>query len=202
MKRKCLKNSIFCKLGLFLLVFMISCATKTSQYYGHYPKKFYGIASWYGPNFHGKKTASGEIYNMFDFTAAHKYLPFNTLVRVRNLSNNKSVIVRINDRGPFVKNRIIDLSYAAAKKIDLIKTGTAFVEVEILFKKNYFIQVGCFLNPENAKRMLKKLKRFHPLLKRKGKLKCVIIGPYDLKNAKKILKKLSLCKNSIIIAVD
>ncbi len=182
---------------------MISCATKTSQHYNHYPKRLYGIASWYGPNFHGKKTASGEIYNMFDFTAAHKYLPFNTIVRVKNLSNNKSVIVRINDRGPFVKKRIIDLSYAAAKKIGLIKTGTAFVEVEILSRRSYFIQAGCFLNSKNAKRVLKKLRRFNPFLKRKGELKCVIMGPYDLKKAKKILKATSyVCKNSIIIAAD
>ena len=80
-----------------------------------------GVASWYGPNFHGKLTANGEIYNMHELTAAHKTLPFNSIVRVENLSNGKSVIVRINDRGPFVKNRIIDLSRKAAQEIDMIQ---------------------------------------------------------------------------------
>ena len=91
-----------------------------------------GISSWYGPNFHGRYTSNGEIYNMYDYTAAHKTLPMNTIVKVTNLNNNKSVIVRINDRGPFVKGRIIDLSYAAAKKIGLDVTGTAPVEIEVI----------------------------------------------------------------------
>ena len=89
----------------------------------YYPKKTVpigwseeGIASWYGPNFHGKYTSNGEIYNMYALTAAHKTLPMNTIVKVTNLNNGKSVIVRINDRGPFVKGRIIDLSYTAGKK--------------------------------------------------------------------------------------
>ncbi len=79
---------------------------------------FSGIASWYGRDFHGKKTSNGEYYNMYDFTAAHKTLPMNTMLKVTNLRNNRSVIVRVNDRGPFVNNRIIDLSYAAAKRLD------------------------------------------------------------------------------------
>ena len=93
-----------------------------------------GVASWYGPGFHGRRTASGEIYNMYDYTAAHKTLPLGTYVRVINLENGKSVVVRINDRGPFVKNRIIDLSYAAAKKIDMIDKGTARVKLQIISK--------------------------------------------------------------------
>ncbi len=91
-----------------------------------------GYASWYGPKFHGRKTASGEIYDMHALTAAHKSLPFGTLVRVVNLENGKSVVVRINDRGPYVKGRIIDLSYAAAKRIGLDKTGVAKVRLEII----------------------------------------------------------------------
>lgn len=94
--------------------------------------RYRGIASWYGPDFHGKQTSSGEYYDMYDFTAAHKTLPMNTMVKVTNLNNGKSVVVRINDRGPFVKNRIIDLSYAAAKKIGMVGTGTAPVEIEVL----------------------------------------------------------------------
>ena len=95
-------------------------------------EKFRGIASWYGPNFHGKRTSNGEIYNMYAFTAAHKTLPMNTMVKVTNLRNGRSTIVRINDRGPFVRNRIIDLSYAAAKEIGIVGTGTAPVELEVL----------------------------------------------------------------------
>lgn len=91
-----------------------------------------GIASYYGPGFQGKKTASGERFDMNDLTAAHKTLPFNTKVRVTNVENNKSVIVRINDRGPFKKGRVIDLSQAAAKKIGLIITGAAKVKLEII----------------------------------------------------------------------
>ncbi|NPA63416.1 MAG: septal ring lytic transglycosylase RlpA family protein [Epsilonproteobacteria bacterium] len=95
-------------------------------------EKFRGIASWYGEKFHGRRTSNGEIYNMYAYTAAHKTLPMNTIVKVTNLSNGKSTVVRINDRGPFVANRIIDLSYAAAKDIDLIINGTAPVELEVL----------------------------------------------------------------------
>lgn len=94
--------------------------------------KFYGRSSWYGPNFHGKLTSNGEKYNMWAMTAAHKTLPMNTIVRVTNRNNGKSVVVRINDRGPFVATRIIDLSKAAASKIDMIGTGTAPVKLEIL----------------------------------------------------------------------
>jgi rare lipoprotein A len=91
-----------------------------------------GVASWYGPDFHGLKTATGERYDMFAMTAAHKTLPIPCYARVTNLSNGRSVVVRINDRGPFVSNRIIDLSYSAARGLDMIRNGTAFVEVETL----------------------------------------------------------------------
>jgi rare lipoprotein A len=91
-----------------------------------------GQASYYADEFHGRKTASGEIFNMYDKTAAHKYLPFNTLLKVTNQFNERSVIVRINDRGPFTKDRIIDLSYQAAKEIDMLKEGIATVKVQIL----------------------------------------------------------------------
>ncbi|MFL1706343.1 septal ring lytic transglycosylase RlpA family protein [Campylobacter sp. MOP7] len=91
-----------------------------------------GIASWYGPDFHGKKTSNGEIYNMYNMTAAHKTLPMNTMVRVVNLKNKKSIVVRINDRGPFVAGRVIDLSKTAASKIDMIAAGTAPVFLEVI----------------------------------------------------------------------
>lgn len=95
-------------------------------------ESFEGRASWYGPDFHGKLTSNGETYNMWQMTAAHKTLPMNTVVRVTNKDNGRSVVVRINDRGPFVNTRIIDLSKKAASELDMIKTGTAPVRLEIL----------------------------------------------------------------------
>jgi rare lipoprotein A len=91
-----------------------------------------GIASYYAHDFHGKKTSSGETYNMNAFTAAHRTLPFGTKIRVTNLENHKTVIVKVNDRGPFKEGRIIDLSLGAAKKIDLVLSGTARVRLEVL----------------------------------------------------------------------
>jgi rare lipoprotein A len=91
-----------------------------------------GLASWYGPNYHGRITASGERYNMLGLTAAHRTLPFNTYVRVHNLVNGRSLVVRINDRGPFVHGRIIDLSYTAAKILNLPETGAMKVRLEVL----------------------------------------------------------------------
>jgi rare lipoprotein A len=91
-----------------------------------------GVASWYGTEFHGLRTSTGEAYDMFAMTAAHKTLPLPCYARVTNLSNGRSAVVRINDRGPFVDNRIIDLSYSAARKLDMIRNGTAFVQVEVL----------------------------------------------------------------------
>ena len=88
-----------------------------------------GLASWYGRDFHGKKTSSGEIYNMHAMTAAHKTLPLGTYVRVYNLENKRSTLVRINDRGPFVRGRIIDLSYSAAKEVGIVGPGTARVSL-------------------------------------------------------------------------
>ena len=91
-----------------------------------------GVASWYGPGFHGRRTANGEVYNQYALTAAHRTLPHGTWVEVTNLSNDRSVRVRINDRGPYVDDRIIDLSYTAAQRIDLVRTGIAPVRVEVL----------------------------------------------------------------------
>ncbi len=89
-----------------------------------------GIASWYGKKFHGKRTSSGESYDMYAMTAAHKTLPLPSYLRVRNLQNDRSVIVRVNDRGPFLHNRLVDLSYAAAARLDILGTGTGVVEIE------------------------------------------------------------------------
>ena len=97
------------------------------------PHKERGLASWYGKKFHGQKTSSGETYDMFAMTAAHKTLPIPSYARVTNVENGKSVVVRINDRGPFHSRRIIDLSYAAAKKIGILAKGSGMVEVERVF---------------------------------------------------------------------
>jgi len=91
-----------------------------------------GVASYYADDYHGKQTSNGEIFDMNELTAAHRTLPFGTTARVTNLENKKSVVVRINDRGPFKEGRIIDLSLAAAKELDLIRTGTARVKIEVL----------------------------------------------------------------------
>ncbi|KMQ50768.1 Rare lipoprotein A [Chitinispirillum alkaliphilum] len=90
-----------------------------------------GYASFYADKFHGRQTANGEIFDMHKLTAAHKDLPFNTVVRVTNLNNNRSIVVRINDRGPFVENRVIDLSYRAAQQIGMIEEGIVPVKIEI-----------------------------------------------------------------------
>ena len=99
-----------------------------------------GIASWYGPKFHGKLTANGEIFNQYKLTAAHKTLPIPSAVKVTNLKNNKSLIVRINDRGPFVNDRIIDLSYESAKRLNLLKSGTGFVRVQIVRPESILLE--------------------------------------------------------------
>jgi rare lipoprotein A len=116
-----------------------------------------GVASWYGGEFHGRLTSNREIYDMNDMTAAHPYLPFGTLVMVTNLENERTAIVRINDRGPFAKGRIIDLSYAAARVLGMVGPGTARVRLEVLAGypggapvASFFVQVGSFAEQENA----------------------------------------------------
>jgi len=134
-----------------------------------------GTASWYGEDFHGKKTSSGEIYDMHAMTAAHKTLPLGTYVQVTNLLNRRTAQVRINDRGPFVRDRIIDLSYSAARKLELVGPGTAPVEIVALgamtppgapagtylpvdyFSGNFTIQVGAFADRANAERLKSRL---------------------------------------------
>lgn len=142
---------IFCLIICFLTL-MSSCARTRYIPRGNIQT---GLASWYGPDFHGKKTSSQEIFNMYDLTAAHNTLPFGTYAMVTNLDNGKSVQVRINDRGPFVRGRIIDLSYAAARVLDMIGPGVSRVRVEVLNQisppsQNYSVQVGAFISRENA----------------------------------------------------
>jgi len=109
-----------------------SSISKPKKSNKNHKKIFTGVSSWYGPNFHGKLTANGEIYDQWGLTAAHKTLPLNTIVRVTNLDNDKSLILRINDRGPYVGNRILDCSLGAAKKLGFEDQGTANVKVEVI----------------------------------------------------------------------
>lgn len=150
------------KAAVFLIALLLlsSCSIRraivSKPYYYPYPVlktvkpgyTQYGIASWYGPDFHGKRTADGEIYNMYAHTAASRTLPFNTLVKVINLDNGRSTVVRINDRGPFVKGRIIDLSYAAAKDLGMIATGTARVKLIVLGNNSYANSKITYSKPE------------------------------------------------------
>jgi rare lipoprotein A len=130
-----------------------------------------GVASWYGSDFHGGRTATGETYDMDAMTGAHPTLPLPAWVRVTNLQNGRSVVVRLNDRGPFRKNRIIDLSRAAAEELDMIRVGTALVEVRSLASKapqssatqavsarQFFAQAGAFTDEGNARRLLERLR--------------------------------------------
>ena len=154
-----------------------------------------GMASWYGRRFHGKKTASGELYDMYAMTGAHPTLPIPSYVRVTALKNGRSVIVRINDRGPFHKNRLIDLSYAAAHKLGYLGQGSTQVRVESIdpadagiqddsSSEGLFLQVGAFGQPENAQNLSDKLKRELGLSDERvrvvliGSLHRVQIGPY------------------------
>jgi rare lipoprotein A len=132
-----------------------------------------GVASWYGPTFHGVNTSSGERYDMYGMTAAHKTLPLPTYVRVTNLRNGRSVTVRVNDRGPFVANRLIDLSYTAAAKLDMLREGTTLVEVRALEPGQpdnltrisetpppaLYVQVGAFADQSNAQRVIARLQQ-------------------------------------------
>lgn len=126
-----------------------------------------GAASWYGPDFQGKRTSNKEIYDMYDMTAAHKTLPFGTRVMVTNLDNSRTAVVRINDRGPFIEGRIIDLSYAAARVLDMVESGVAPVRLEILRGQQppgltapkYSVQVGSFISKANARALENELKR-------------------------------------------
>jgi rare lipoprotein A len=162
-----------------------------------------GIASWYGPRFHGKKTATGEIFDMYALTAAHKTLPIPSYAEVTNLKNNRKVIVRINDRGPFVRNRLLDLSYAAAQELDM--KGLAPVEIKAISdeqairkmrqtakeqqKQGIFLQVGTFKSARQAHKLRRKIAAKHLAKAKvltshyhKSTLYTVQIGPVDSKS--------------------
>jgi rare lipoprotein A len=134
-----------------------------------------GIASWYGPSFHGRPTSNSEIYDMYAMTAAHKTLPMGTMLLVKNLENGRSTVVRINDRGPFIRGRVIDLSYRAAKTLDIVTDGTARIQLvalaeghpgsrggppildyQDLERGEFYVQIGAFANKGNAIKLQKR----------------------------------------------
>ncbi len=184
------KNSLSCILHpascILIILIFASCAAPRYGYYEDYPKyetqpkespketpapleAKYIVASWYGPDFHGKLTSSGEPYNMFANTCAHKEYPFGTKLKVTNIANNKNVECTVNDRGPFIPGRDLDLSYSCAKEIELIGTGTGEVKIEYLGRDTRYIkyikysplggsgpftiQVGSYRDLSNATRM-------------------------------------------------
>ena len=178
-----------------------------------------GIASWYGKKFHGRKTSSGEVYDMYAMTAAHKTLPIPVYVRVKNLSNGRSIIVKVNDRGPFIEGRIIDLSYTAAHKLDITGQGTARVEIATLRAGQnntetvvrsiplpdetvegvpLFIQIGSFGVELNAMNLVRELEGANEqavlvseLETSSGLFFRVRLGPlYDIEEANAIIRRL------------
>lgn len=140
----------------------------------HYIKQ--GVASWYGPRFHGKKTATGEIFDMYAMTAAHKTLPIPSYAQVTNLENNRSIVVRINDRGPFIGGRELDLSYAAAKNLDMKQNGTGAIEIKAISaaqalphmqriaarqEQQVYLQVGSFGSAKKALKLKNKISAYN-----------------------------------------
>ena len=193
------------------------------------PFKEEGYASWYGKRYHGRKTSIGETYDMYQMTGAHKTLPLPCYIKVTNLKNKRSVIIRVNDRGPFIDERIVDLSYAAAHRLEIIQNGSELVKIEMVnpssvetkieeFRENspisstiksFYIQAGAFSNEDNASYLINKLSKikFKNLLNikklNKNSLHLVTIGPYANKNAaKEALKNITkkIQLNSFIIS--
>jgi rare lipoprotein A len=179
-----------------------------------------GIASWYGTKFHGRKTSSGEVYNMHAMTAAHKTLPLPSFVRVENLTNGRSIVVKVNDRGPFIGDRIIDLSYAAATKLGVIGPGTAQVEISVVSSARsnkrpvvrtipllekvaedvpMFIQMGSFGSELNAQNLMRNLHHLNEstamvstLTTDSGLFYRVRIGPiFDIDEANSVIMRLN-----------
>ena len=151
-----------------LLGFLVlaGCATSGNRSRASYPTLERGVASWYGPGFDGRMTASGERYDMHAATAAHRTLPFGTVLEVRNLENGRTTRVRVNDRGPFLKNRIIDLSLTAAHAIGMVGPGTARVELRTIAlgpgARHYVVQVGAFQERALADALVARLSRDYP----------------------------------------
>lgn len=195
------RSFLFKFFKLTVLIFLISCTTSVEI---KKEKVFEeeGLASWYGKEYHGQKTSSGEIFNMYDFTAAHRILPFGTYVEVFSYETGKSVKVRINDRGPFLPSRIIDLSYAAAKELGILSSGISKVKISAdrkpeknfdIEKYSLVIQVGAFKIKENAEKLKEKLDKKYKNVYTEdfNEFKRVLIGPFqDEKEIEKIYNSL------------
>ena len=178
-------------LALFasLVLSTLACSSTGTSYKGGVGYSERGVASWYGPGFNGKRTANGEVYDMDDLTAAHKSLPFDSVVEVRNRDNGRRVQVRINDRGPFVGGRIIDLSRRAAKQIDMLGSGTARVEIRVISAPPagglgpFWVQAGAFQDKEKARALYKDLRADYSKVKMESVdgWHRIRLGPYTKK---------------------
>ena len=160
-----------------------------------------GKASWYGQKFHGHLTSNGEYYDMYGLSAAHRYLPLPTYVRVTNLNNGREVIVRVNDRGPFHPDRIIDLSYAAAYQLDMLHTGTAPVQVEAIYiagpemtdNDAVFVQLAALSSAQNAQDIQVEIAQRYTVdatTRERNGLYRVLLGPFDEHQASEWIQKL------------
>ncbi len=172
-----------------------------------------GTASWYGPGFNGHRTANGERYNMREMTAAHPTLPFGSLVEVRNLENGHAAVVRINDRGPYAKGRVIDLSYAAAREVGVFGPGTADVELRVMGGggdpesqvTRYTVQVGAFADPDLALILHRNLKRLYPeaFIHSDGTWNRVQVGLFDDRdNAESLRRELAAMGMTSVVVVS
>ena len=167
-----------------------------------------GLASWYGTRFHSKRTSSGEDYDMYALTAAHKTLPIPCYVRVKNLDNGRVAIVRVNDRGPFHEGRVIDLSYAAGVKLGLFPKGTANVEIEALtttsakgaHAAHFYLQAGAFSSAQLAQALQHKLSKLSPspvFIEKNQQHYLVRVGPFADRGMAESLKK-TLARNGVV----
>lgn len=186
----------------FTLVFLLSACGKPLRTL-NYPLGYRedGLSSWYGKDFHGRPTASGEIYNMFGFSAAHKFLPLGTLLLVSDIKTGRSVKVKVNDRGPFIGDRILDLSYGAAKRLGIVEVGVVKVQLEIIghapillpkkkqkTDESFLVQIGSYKNRENALRMKTIVAQYRKNVfvevyeTKKNRVYRVRVGPFSSEN--------------------
>jgi len=205
---KAYENFLFFIGFVFLFIFFLpSCSGLHQGKDTSFRQK--GMASWYGGKFHGRKTANGEIYNMHGLTAAHRSLPFGTYLKVTHQISGKSVEVKINDRGPFVRGRFLDLSYGAAKELEMVETGVAPVVVESfhpkrnkgqsnLFGQNFSVQVASFRSHRSAEHLKKRLQKwYNPVVVKsfeghQGKFFRVRVGKFKtVQEAQRVAERLS-----------
>ncbi len=197
------------KLSIFLIFILImnGCATTYREGY-----RESGLASWYGPDFHGKKTANGETYDMYGRTAAHRTLPFGTRLRVTDRETGRDIEVRVNDRGPFIAGRILDLSYGAAESLGTVGRGVAEVEIEIiemgLARGAFLVQAGSFAVFDNAHRVRELLEKYNqkvyidPAETESGSMYRVRVGPFGSRRDAESVRRRLLQKRSELGDLD